>query len=197
MPPLAYETNEYIRNRLRDEIEHASFMIALEEYHKNSPEFAVELLKFIDFIEEVKRPHYSFLELNLGQDQMDAFDRARVTAAKSNSSGVTRYQHSSVILDRKGRTIASGRNHFAGLIIETEEGEINKTVHSEVHALTKVNIRRLSGATMVNYARTNVAAILARPCPNCWTMLKKLGFTKVFYTERSDLDKPVWVEERF
>lgn len=129
---------------------------------------------------------------------MDAFDLARVTANKSNSSGVTRYQHSSVILDRKGRTIASGRNHFAGLIIETDDGnEINKTVHSEVHALTKVNIRRLNGATVINYARTNVAAILARPCPNCWAMLKKLGFKKVFYTERSDLDKPVWVEERF
>lgn len=129
---------------------------------------------------------------------MDAFDLARVTATKSNSSGVTRYQHSSVILDRKGRIIASGRNHFAGLVIESEEGtEINKTVHSEVHALTKVNIRGLNGATVVNYARTNVAAILARPCSNCWTMLKKLGFKKTFYTVRSDLNKPMWVEERF
>lgn len=127
---------------------------------------------------------------------LDAFDLARVTATKSKPS-VTRYQHSSVILDSKGRIIATGKNHFAGLIISTESGDINKTVHSEVHALTKVNIRRLSGATMVNYARTNVAAILARPCPNCWAMLKKLGFAKTLYTVRSNLEKPMWREERF
>lgn len=127
---------------------------------------------------------------------IDALDLARVTAIKSKPS-VTRYQHSSVILDKKGRIIATGRNHFAGLIISTDSGDINKTVHSEVHALTKVNIRGLSGATMVNYARTNVAAILARPCPNCWTMLKKLGFAKTLYTVRSNLDKPMWREERF
>jgi len=129
---------------------------------------------------------------------LDAFDLARVTAKKSNTSSITRYQHSSVILDRKGRIIASGRNHFDGRIITTDDGgEINKTVHSEIHALTKVNIRGLSGAIMVNYARTNVAAILARPCANCWPMLKKLGFTKVFYTVRSNLNKPMWREERF
>lgn len=129
---------------------------------------------------------------------MDPFDLARVTANKSNSSGVTKYLHSSVILDRKGRPIASGRNHFAGLVIESEDGkDINKTVHSEVHALSKVNIRALDGATVINYARTNVAAILARPCPNCWGILKKLGFKKTFYTVRSNLTKPLWMEERF
>ncbi len=126
----------------------------------------------------------------------DAFDIARDTAEKS-APIVTRYQHSSVILDRRGRIIASGRNHFAGLVINTSSGLINKTIHAEVHALSKVNIRRLDNATIINYGRTNIAAILSRPCDNCWTILEKLGFAKVFYTVRSDLQKPLWREESF
>jgi tRNA(Arg) A34 adenosine deaminase TadA len=127
----------------------------------------------------------------------DFFDIARDTAAKSDAR-VTKYQHASVILDRKGRVIATGKNHFAGLIIETEDGGlINKTIHSEVHALQKVNIRRLTGATIINYGRTNVAAILSRPCDNCWAILAKLGFSKVIYTVRSSIDKPLWREESF
>lgn len=128
---------------------------------------------------------------------MDAFDLARRTADKSVPQ-FTKYQHSSVILDRKGRIIATGNNHYAGQIILTgEEEKLNKTVHSEIHALTKVGVRKLQGATILNYARTNVAAILARPCPNCWETLKKFGFRKVFYTVRSDVTRPTWVEERF
>ena len=126
----------------------------------------------------------------------DPFDIARLTAAKSDPM-VTRYQHSAVILDRKGRVIATGRNHFAGKVIEIDEGFINKTVHAEVHALSKVNLRRLDNATIINYGRTNVAAILSRPCDNCWTILERLGFAKVFYTVRSDLNKPLWREEYF
>lgn len=126
----------------------------------------------------------------------DAFDIARDTASKS-APMVTKYQHASVILDRRGRIIATGRNHFAGKVIDIGEGLINKTIHAEVHALTKVNIRRLDKATIINYGRTNVAAILSRPCDNCWTILERLGFAKVFYTVRSDLQKPLWREESF
>ncbi len=130
----------------------------------------------------------------------DPFDEARNLAIRvgmRSNPEVTKYAHSSVILDRKGRIIASGRNHFAGQVLEIEEGFINKTVHAEVHALSKVNIRRLDKATIINYARTNVAAILSRPCDNCWTILEHLGFEKVFYTVRSDLNKPLWREEKF
>ena len=126
----------------------------------------------------------------------DPFEVARNTA-RSADGQVTRYKHGSVILDKKGRTIGTGRNHFRGLIIDTDEGPINKTIHSEVHALERVNIRRLDDAVIINYAQTNVASILARPCDNCWAVLKKLGFRKVFYTVRSDLDKPLWKEEYF
>lgn len=122
---------------------------------------------------------------------------ARLIAGRTDPQ-VTKYFHSSVILDRQGRVIATGVNHFSGKFIFLEgEGELDKTVHSEVHALQKVNIRRLDGAVIINYAKTNVASILARPCENCWTILAKLGFKKVFYTTRSDLTKPLWVEERF
>lgn len=127
----------------------------------------------------------------------DAFDIARKTAQIGSASPATDYAHGAVILDRRGRIIAAGRNHFAGKQIETGEGIINRTVHAEIHALSKVNIRRLDGATIIVYGRTNVAAILSRPCSNCWTVLEKLGFSKVFYTVRSNLNKPLWREENF
>lgn len=126
----------------------------------------------------------------------DPFDIARKAAAKSDPI-VTKYQHGAVILDRRGRTIAVGRNHFVGQRISVDEGFINKTIHAEVHALSKVNIRRLDGATAIVYGRTNVAAILSRPCSNCWAILSKLGFAKVFYTIRSNLQRPLWREEHF
>ena len=127
----------------------------------------------------------------------DPFDVAKNIASSADPK-VTHYLHSSVILDREGRIISTGKNHYTGKYVLTDDGAyIKKTVHSEVHALTRVDIRRLDNAVIVNYARTNVAAILARPCDNCWVILRKLGFKKVFYTVRSDLQKPLWREERF
>lgn len=127
----------------------------------------------------------------------DPFDLARQIADSADPK-VTHYLHASVILDRKGRIIGTGKNHYVGKKILSDEGTfIDKTVHSEAHALRRVDIRRLDDAVIINYGRTNVAAILARPCPTCWSILRKLGFKKVFYTVRSDLMKPMWVEERF
>lgn len=127
---------------------------------------------------------------------LDAFEVARDTSKKASASN-TKYRHSSVIVDRKGRIISTGRNYFAGNTVDTGEDIIDKSVHSEIHALSKVDIRRLDGAVIVNHARTNVASILARPCQNCWPILKKLGFKKVFYSTRSDSDNPEWKEEYF
>lgn len=127
----------------------------------------------------------------------DPFDLARQIAGSADPK-VTHYLHASVILDRKGRIIGSGKNHFRGHKVLTEDGAyIDKTVHSEAHALRSVDIRRLDDAVIINYGRTNISAILSRPCPNCWAILKKLGFKKVFYTTRSNLMKPLWVEELF
>ncbi len=130
------------------------------------------------------------------KNYLDGFEVARNVAGKTDPI-ITRYMHSSVILDRHGKIIATGRNHFAGGLVDTGEGIINKTIHSEINALTKVNIRRLKGATIINYAKTNVASILARPCVNCWPVLAKLEFRKIFYTERGSIDQPTWVEEYF
>lgn len=128
----------------------------------------------------------------------DPFDAAKRLAGKTDPQ-ITHYFHSSVILDRRGRIISTGVNHFNGksVYLDVEGYSIDKTIHSEVHALRKVDIRRLQGAVIINYAKTNIAAILSRPCPNCWEILAGLGFRKVFYSVRSDLDKPLWVEERF
>lgn len=128
----------------------------------------------------------------------DPFDKARKIAGKTKP-GITHYFHSSVILDRNGNMIGSGVNHWAGKqIYVPAEGYIDKTVHSEAHALTKVNIRRLNGAVIINYARTNVRTILSRPCPTCWEILKKLGFRKVIYsTEGFGFKSTSWQEEWF
>jgi hypothetical protein len=127
----------------------------------------------------------------------DPFDLARQIAS-TNDPKVTHYLHASVILDREGRVIGTGKNHFAGKKVLTEDNTwIDKTVHSEAHALSRVDIRKLDDAVIINYGRTNVSAILARPCGSCWAILRKLGFKKVFYTVRSDIHKPLWREERF
>lgn len=127
----------------------------------------------------------------------DPFDIARNAAGKTHPI-VTRYKHSSVLLDRKGKIIAVGRNYFAGKVLEIAKDEfVNKTVHSEIHALAQVNIRRLDDCTIINYGKTKVASILARPCDSCWIILKKLGLKKVFYTVRSNLHEPMWKEEWF
>jgi len=128
----------------------------------------------------------------------DPFDLARHIAGRTDPI-ITRYLHSAVIISRRGDVIGTGVNHFRGrnVFVESENNWLDKTVHAEVHALSKVNIRWLSDAVVISYARTNVASILARPCPNCWEMLKHLGFRKVFYSTRSELDKPVWREEKF
>lgn len=130
------------------------------------------------------------------KNYLDGFEVARNAAGKTDPI-VTRYMHSSVIISRNGKIIATGRNHWAGKVIDTIEGPINKTVHSEVDALSKVNIRWLDGAVMINYARTNVSTNLSRPCENCQIILKKLGLRKIFYSVRSDLTKPKWQEEQF
>ena len=131
------------------------------------------------------------------RNNADPFELARSIAGRT-SPIVTRYLHSSVLLDRKGRIIATGRNHFSGkIVLDVDNAEINKTIHSEIHCLTRVNIRRLSDAVVINYARTNVASIMARPCSNCWAVLTKLGVKKVFYTIRGDINQPTWKEEYF
>lgn len=128
----------------------------------------------------------------------DPFDVAKKLAGKTDPQ-VTRYMHSSVILDREGRIIGTGVNHFTGesIIADDTNLPLDKTIHSEIHALRKVGIRKLQGATIINYSRTNVATNLSYPCPNCYAILKKLGFRKMFYSVRSDLVIPMWQEERF
>lgn len=126
----------------------------------------------------------------------DAFDIARRIAGTTDPQ-VTHYLHSTVIVSRRGQIIAKGRNHWRGQIISTAEGPIRRTIHSEVHALEQVNIRRLTDAIVINYCRTAAHTLLARPCDNCWSILQNLGLKKIFYSVRSELDRPLWKEERF
>jgi tRNA(Arg) A34 adenosine deaminase TadA len=124
----------------------------------------------------------------------DPFDAAKKLAGKTDPQ-VTHYLHSSVIVDRNGRIIGQGVNHYEGNEIIIDGEPLDRCIHSEIHALRKVGIRKLSGAVMINYARTNIATNMSRPCPNCHAVLKKLGFRKIFYSVRSDIDNPEWKEE--
>lgn len=128
----------------------------------------------------------------------DPFDVAKKLAGKTDPQ-VTRYMHSSVILDRQGRIIGTGVNHYTGTSVLADDTgmPLDKTVHAEAAALRKVGIRKLQGATIINYARTNVATNLSYPCGTCYAILEKLGFKKMFYSVRSDLVIPMWQEQRF
>ncbi len=126
---------------------------------------------------------------------LDAFEVARVTAAKHNPS-ITKYKHAAVLVSRKGQIIAVGRNYFDGKKVKTDEGVLSRTVHAEINALNKINIRRLDGSVLISFGRTNASIILARPCQNCFAVLKKLGIRKMFYTLSSILNEPIWKEEK-
>lgn len=129
----------------------------------------------------------------------NAFDAVKSAAAKHDPV-VTKYRHTAAIITRKGQFIALGKNTYQGGSIELPEGVLFRTIHAEINALYKVSVRRLQGATILSYGRTDVSAITARPCDNCWAVLKKLGFKKVIYTvlvEGYDADTPTWREENF
>ena len=128
----------------------------------------------------------------------NAFDL--VKRAAKHDPQITKYRHSAAIVSRRGELLTIGRNYYDGSTVETEEGVFNKTIHAEINALSKVAVRKLGGATLLSYGRTDVSAILARPCGNCWAVLKKLGFRRVFYTTYVggyDADVPTWKEEIF
>lgn len=129
----------------------------------------------------------------------DAFEVVKNAAAK-NDPLVTKYRLAAAIVTRKGQLIATGRNNYQGGIVQTPDGPLDKTIHAEIDALFKVSIRRLQGAVIVVYGRTDASTITSRPCDNCWKVLKKLGFKKVFYTiyvEGVGADNPTWREENF
>lgn len=127
---------------------------------------------------------------------LDSFDAARAAATK-HEPGLTKYKHIAIIVTRKGQLIATGRNYNAGESVETDEGLLFRTVHAEINALSKVNIRRLDDASLISFGQTRASIILARPCLNCFTVLKKLQFKRCFYSLPSALDAPIWQEELF
>lgn len=129
----------------------------------------------------------------------DAFEAVK-NAAEKHDPGITKYRHTAAIVTKKGQFISLGRNHYAGGSVETDEGVLDKTIHAEVNALYKVSVRKLQGAILLSYGRTPTSAITARPCSNCWPVLKKFGFKKVFYTifvDGNDAHNPTWKEEYF
>jgi len=130
----------------------------------------------------------------------DIYDRIRNAALSAAPAGATKYLHASALISAKGKVISIGRNHYRGELIEGEFGPIKRTMHSEIHALYQVNVRRLSGATIINYACSNGPnhnAVVSRPCDTCWSILKKLGVKKVLYSAHPQNGKQVWKEERF
>lgn len=126
----------------------------------------------------------------------DAFDLVK-GAAEKHDPQITRYKHTAALISKKDQLIAIGRNYYDGKEIETDEGILSKTIHAEINALSKVNIRRLDGAILLSYSRTKATTRLGRPCDNCYAVLKKLGLKKMFYSMPSSLETPVWKEEQF
>lgn len=126
----------------------------------------------------------------------DAFDLVKA-AAEKHEPQITKYKHSVAIVSRKDSMLCIGRNYYDGKQVNTSDGIMSRTVHAEIDALSKVNIRRLDGAIVISFAQTRATVIKARPCINCWAVLAKLGLSKVFYTMPSPLSAPLWKEEMF
>jgi deoxycytidylate deaminase len=56
-------------------------------------------------------------------------------------------------------------------------------LHSEVSAIIKLGEEDLSRYTFVNVrVRGNNILAVAKPCPNCFQLLKRTGYKKLFYS---------------
>jgi len=106
-------------------------------------------------------------------------DIARKTATKSTM----KYKVSCVLVDRRGRVVATGYNH------RCTNGRCmgNHSVHAEADALSKVKkIPDGSNLTAFIY-RMNSKAI--DPCSACEKLLKAYGIENVFCTHETHIKK--------
>lgn len=103
-------------------------------------------------------------------------------AVEESHKSVAKFKLGAVILDKRGRVVASGHN-------DTRKGssvfgsKVFKTLHAEGAALRSASKRGIdvSGMTMLIFRKGNN---LSMPCPSCQAMLKQAGIKKVYYSSK-------------
>src|SRR5574342_665958 len=87
------------------------------------------------------------------------------------------YQIGTVATDIRGRIISWGWCHRGA-------SSYRRSIHGEVHCISRANRRRLRGGTIyVGGRRAKTGRIiLARPCPECWRAIQRAAISKVIYS---------------
>jgi len=96
------------------------------------------------------------------------------------------FRHGAAII-KNSKIIAVGHNYADGRNLGNE---MIYTIHAEIDAINHTNIRALRGATMVLCAEQHKGyAKCSRPCPNCFQIMRKLGFKQVIYSTPDGWEK--------
>lgn len=112
---------------------------------------------------------------------------ARLMAGRSDSR--FDFRHGAAII-KNSKIIAVGHNYADS---RSFGNQTIFTVHAEIDAINHTNIRALRGATMVLYAEQHKGRVkCSRPCPNCFQIMRKLGFKRVIYSTPEG-----WKKENF
>lgn len=106
-------------------------------------------------------------------------DEILEVAIKTAKKSTMRYRVSCVLVDNRGRVVATGYNHMA----TNGRSMGHWSVHAEADALSKVKkIPDGSNLTAFIY-RKNSRAI--DPCPSCEKLLKAYGIERIFCTHEN------------
>ena len=115
-----------------------------------------------------------------------SIDRAMSEAAKS----IMRHRHGAVIVDKRGRVLATGWNQLKthprqkAFSLSLFQEYTREHLHAEVHAIINCErLRLMDKAHKIYVARlTAVGTGLSRPCSICQEALDKTGIKLVEYT---------------
>lgn len=101
-------------------------------------------------------------------------DEILIIAKHTANKSTCRFKVSCVLVDKRGRIVATGFNHHA----KNGNKMGRPTVHAEVDALNKV--RKPSNNLIAFIYRKNSRKI--NPCPSCEKILIAYGINKIFCT---------------
>lgn len=116
-------------------------------------------------------------------------EQAYKAAARSSHR---RYKTGAVIVDAKGNILCWGTSHTPTIKMNN-----HLSIHSEIHALSKVRHLDLSGCSVyiATVSGKSGRQTSAKPCLHCAVALSAAGITKIHYTTRQGWVGPVNFED--
>lgn len=86
------------------------------------------------------------------------------------------------VITKGGVVLARGYNQLRPCTTGARYAKWKESIHAERDACRKVEKEKLVGATIFVYRETRISPLLAKPCEDCYNMLKELGLKKMVYT---------------